>query len=300
VAPASRLLSSGRLLAVALVLLVVTACGSTTVAVRVGSSTLDRDTVATLVSEVTGRPAGGSLDAVVAAGVVDRYVRYEALVDLLAENGVVVTDDDRAAARDRLLAAGIDPGDPALPRISRWQAALDLVETGVPGVQAAYDGNAALLGHDLCTSHILVSEEDDAHAVLHLLAQGEDFAILAGNVSQDPGSGQNGGALGCVPLGAFVPTFERAALGALAEGRTLVGPVPSQFGFHVIRIDEVRRVDPVPFAELGQRRSAALLQVAGLTRSVEVESRYGTWDAAVGRVAPPPGPLAPALARLGS
>ena len=268
-APASRLLSSGRLLAVALVLLVVTACGSTTVAVRVGSSTLDRDTVATLVSEVTGRPAGESLDAVVAAG-------------------------------DRLLAAGIDPGDPTLPRISRWQAALDLVEVGVPGVQASYDDNAALLGHDLCTSHILVSEEDDAHAVLHLLAQGEDFAILAGNVSQDPGSGENGGALGCVPLGAFVPTFERAALGALAEGRTLVGPVPSQFGFHVIRIDEVRRVDPVPFAELGQRRSAALLQVAGLTRSVEVESRYGTWDAAVGRVAPPPGPLAPALARLGS
>ena len=119
-------------------------------------------------------------------------------------------------------------------------------------------------------------------------------------MSQDPGSGQNGGALGCVPLGAFVPTFERAALGALAEGRTLVGPVPSQFGFHVIRIDEVRRVDPVPFAELGQRRSAALLQIAGLTRTVEVESRYGTWDAAVGRVASPPGPLAPALARLGS
>ena len=194
--PTFRPLSFGRLLTVALVLLVVTACGSTTVAVRVGASTLDRDAVATLVSEVTGQPAGENLDAVVAAGVGDRYVRYEALVDLLAENGVVVTDDDQAAARDRLLAAGIDPGDPTLPRISRWQAALDLVEVGVPGVQAAYDGNAALLGHDLCTSHILVSEEDDAHAVLHLLGQGEDFAILAGNVSQDPGSGQNGGVLG--------------------------------------------------------------------------------------------------------
>ena len=56
----------------------------------------------------------------------------------------------------------------------------------------------------------------------------------------------------------------------------------------------------MPFAELDQRRSAALLQIAGLTRTVEVESRYGTWDAAVGRVASPPGPLAPALARLGS
>ena len=71
-APASHTLSSGRLLAVALVLLVVTACGSTTIAVRVGASTLDRDAVAILVSEVTGQPVGGSLDAVVAAGVVDR------------------------------------------------------------------------------------------------------------------------------------------------------------------------------------------------------------------------------------
>ena len=79
-----------------------------------------------------------------------------------------------------------------------------------------------------------------------------------------------------------------------------MGPVPSEFGFHVIRIDEVRPVEPVAFDDLGVRLSAALLQIAGLTRTVEVESRYGTWDAAVGRVAPPPGPLAPALARLGS
>jgi hypothetical protein len=76
--------------------------------------------------------------------------------------------------------------------------------------------------------------------------------------------------------------------------------VPSQFGFHVIRIHEVRTVDPVPFEALGPRASAALLQVAGLSREVQVDARYGIWDRAVGRVAPPPGPLAPALVRLGS
>ena len=67
-----------------------------------------------------------------------------------------------------------------------------------------------------------------------------------------------------------------------------------------ILVDEVRNLEPVPFAELGPRASAALLQVAGLSREIQVDARYGTWDRAVGRVAPPAGPLAPALARLGS
>ena len=282
------------------VAVVASACGSSVVAVRVGDSTLDRDGVAALVAEVTGRSSDATIDATTTAGVVDRFVQYEALVDLLAYHDVVATPEERSTARDRLLAAGMDPGDPSLPRLIGWQAALDLVEAGGPGVGAAYEAHVGLLSYELCTSHILVSAEDDAHAVIHLLDTGGDFAALAVSVSQDPGSGQAGGSLGCVPLGAFVPTFERAVLGALAEGLSLVGPVPSQFGFHVIRIDEVRTVDPVPFEALGQRASAALLQVAGLSREVQVDARYGIWDRAVGRVAPPAGPLAPALARLGS
>jgi len=291
-----------RLLAVGLAVgLVATACGSSVTAVRVGESALDRDEVVALVAEATGGPVDvDSVDAATAAGVVDRFVRYEALVDLLAEHGVVADADARTSARDRLIAAGMDAGDPSLPRFIGWQATLDLVEAGGPGVRAAYEAHAQLLGHELCTSHVLVSYEDDAHAVLHLLESGEDFGDLARTVSQDPGSGSTGGSLGCVPLGQFVPTFERAVLGALATGASLVGPVPSQFGFHVIRIDEVRPVEPTVFDDLGRRLSAALLQVAGLTRDVEVEARFGTWDAAVGRVAPPAGPLAPALARLGS
>ena len=283
------------------VALLAPACGSSVIAVRVGESTLDRDEVVALVAEATGGAVDvDSVEAATAAGVVDRFVRYEALVDLLAEHDVVADAEARTSARDRLIAAGMDAGDPSLPRFIGWQATLDLVEAGGPGVQAAYEAHAHLLGHDLCTSHVLVSYEDDAHAVLHLLESGEDFGDLARTVSQDPGSGSAGGGLGCVPLGRFVPTFERAALGAVAAGETLVGPVPSQFGFHVIRIDEVRPVEPTAFEDLGDRRSAALLQVAGLTRAVEVEARFGTWDVASGRVAPPAGPLAPALARLGS
>ncbi len=291
---------SRRLVLLLVVAVVASACGSSVVAVRVGDSTLDRDGVADLVAEVTGTSFAATMDAATTAGVVDRFVQYEALVDLLAGYDVVATSDERSAARDRLLAAGMDPGDLSLPRLIGWQAALDLVEAGGPGVRAAYEAHVGLLSYELCTSHILVSLEDDAHGVIHLLDTGADFAALAVAVSQDPGSGQAGGSLGCVPLGAFVPTFERAVLGALAEGLSLIGPVPSQFGFHVIRVDEVRTVDPVPFDALGPRRSAALLQAAGLSREIQVDARYGIWDSAVGRVAPPAGPLAPALARLGS
>lgn len=280
---------------------IVVSCGSTATAVKVGGTTLGRDEVVKLVAETTGGPVDvDSLDAAVTAGVVDRFVRYEALVDLLAEYDLVADAQVRTSARDRLIANGVDPGDPSLPRFVGWQAALDLVEMGGQGVRAAYEANAHLVAHDLCTSHILVTYEDDAHAVQHLLNDGEDFAELAVSVSQDPGSGQAGGSLGCVSLGRFVPTFERAVLGALAQGKTLVGPVPSQFGFHIIRIDEVRPIEPVAFDNLAERRSAALLQIAGLTRTIEIDARFGNWDAAVGRVAPPAGPLAPALARLGS
>ncbi|MBT5568968.1 MAG: hypothetical protein HOJ93_08045 [Acidimicrobiaceae bacterium] len=289
---------SHHLVALLVVALVASSCGSSVVAVKVGNSTLDRDGVAALVAEMTGQPFDATIDAATTAGLVDRYVQFEALVDLLADHDVVATPEQRSTARDRLLAAGVGPGDLSLPRLIGWQAALDLVEAGGPGVRAAYEAHVGLLSYDLCTSHILVPAEDDAHAVIHLLDDGGDFAALAVSVSQDPGSGQAGGSLGCVSLGSFVPTFERAVLGALVEGRGLVGPVPSQFGFHVIRIDEVRTVDPVPFEALGRRASGALLQVAGLSREVQVDARYGVWDRAVGRVAPPAGPLAPALARL--
>jgi len=67
------------LLAIAVV---ASACGSSITAVRVGNSTLDRDGVADLVAEVTGRPADGTIDAAATAEVVNRFVYYEALVDL--------------------------------------------------------------------------------------------------------------------------------------------------------------------------------------------------------------------------
>jgi peptidyl-prolyl cis-trans isomerase C len=284
-----------------LVALVASACGSSVPALEIGEITIDRAALAEWIEDAAGPGAVGvTFDTAVAVSHLDQLVRYEALVDLLAEHGTSATVDDLDSARDRLLAAGLDSEAPGLETLTGWQAALDLTVAAGDGVRSAYEANSDLLGHELCASHILVSLEEDASVVHRLVESGRDFAGLAGALSQDPGSAGIGGALGCVPIGMFVPTFERAVLGALRAGVTLVGPVPSQFGFHVIRIDEVRRVDPVPFDALGDRVLGAMLHLATLTRPIDLDSRYGTWDPIVGRVVVPVGPVEPGAARPGS
>jgi hypothetical protein len=274
--------------------MVAAACGASEVALEVGATTIDRAALTQLVEDSYGP---GSVDTTMSTDgvveVLDQMVRYEAVIDMLAEHGLEAGTEDLDAARDRLIVAGLDPEVPVLSTLIRWQAALDMVVAGGDAVKAAYEAGSGVVGHDLCTSHILVSGEGEASAILDRLGSGEDFADLAGELSQDPGSAVRGGELGCAPIGSFVPTYERAVLGALSEGDDLVGPVPSQFGFHVIRIDQPGVVDPAPFDTLGERLPGVILHMATLTRDISVDPRYGTWDNAVGRVVPPAGPASP-------
>ena len=82
--------------------------------------------------------------------------------------------------------------------------------------------------------HILVEDEAEALEVLAALQSGESFAELARAVSTDPGSGSRGGELGDAYVGNYVPEF-RAAI-ENAEIGALVGPVKSEFGFHIIQV----------------------------------------------------------------
>lgn len=273
-------------------LLFVAACASESTVVSIGGTDLDRAAVLEWIEARGGIAAVDevTIEAQVAVDVLSELVTYEALVDLLAEYGVVASEADLASATDRLSMAGFDAASLAMGRFSRWQAALDAVEAGAAGARAAYEANANLLSHELCTSHILVSTEDDAADVIGLLAAGSDFTELARQVSQDPGSGSQGGGLGCVPVGAFVPTFERATLGAIAAGVSLVGPVPSQFGYHVIRVDEVRPTDALAFEDLGGRVVNAMLGIATMTREISLDGRFGTWDPVLGSVSRPAAP----------
>ncbi len=84
--------------------------------------------------------------------------------------------------------------------------------------------------------HILLEQEEDANTAIDLLEQGNDFAELAQLYSIDTGSGIQGGELGEFGLGMMVPEFEEAAFGA--EVGEIIGPVQTQFGYHVIEVTD--------------------------------------------------------------
>ncbi len=94
--------------------------------------------------------------------------------------------------------------------------------------------------------HILVETEDEAKAIAKRVKGGEDFAKVAGEVSKDPGSGKEGGDLGWFTKDRMVPEFSEAAF-KMKPGE-VSDPVKSQFGWHVIKLEETR-TKPLPTFE---------------------------------------------------
>jgi peptidyl-prolyl cis-trans isomerase C len=108
------------------------------------------------------------------------------------------------------------------------------------GLQAAYDARFAGAAQELefNASHILVETKEEADAIVAELAAGADFADVARDRSKDPGSGANGGLLGWFGKGMMVKPFEDAVLAAKVGEVT--APVESQFGWHIILVNETR------------------------------------------------------------
>ncbi len=94
--------------------------------------------------------------------------------------------------------------------------------------------------------HILVENEDEAKKVAERVKGGEDFAKVAGEVSKDPGSKTDGGDLGFFTKDRMVEPFAEAAF-KLEPGQ-ISDPVKSQFGWHVIKVEE-KRAKPAPSFE---------------------------------------------------
>jgi peptidyl-prolyl cis-trans isomerase C len=126
--------------------------------------------------------------------------------------------------------------------------------------------------------HILVDKEDDAKAIIAELNKGGDFAKLAKEKSKDPGSKDNGGDLDWGPSARYVKPFADAVTG-MQKGQTTPVPVKTDFGYHVIRLDDVRPLQVPPFAELKeqfrQRAQQQQIQklVAELRSKAKIEDR---------------------------
>lgn len=112
-------------------------------------------------------------------------------------------------------------------------------------MKKVYDEAAKQMGEEkeVHARHILVEKEDEAKAILADLKKGKDFAAIAKEKSKDPGSKDNGGDLGYFTKDQMVPEFAEVAF-KLQKGQ-LSDPVKTQFGWHVLRVEDTRS-RPVP------------------------------------------------------
>ncbi len=125
-------------------------------------------------------------------------------------------------------------------------------------IQAEYDKFKAQAGDkEYHARHILVEKEDDAKSIITKLKGGAKFEDLA-KQSKDPGSAANGGDLDWAPPSAFVKPFSDAMI-ALQKGQITETPVKTQYGYHVIKLDDVRAAK-VPTLEEVKPQIAESLQ----------------------------------------
>ena len=140
-------------------------------------------------------------------------------------------------------------------------------------VRAYYDENKETQftqPEQRCIRHILFNKDqkDLANDVKGEIEDGGDFAALAKEHSQDPSNKDKGGDLGCVPKGQFVPEFDDAAFGA--KKGELLGPVETEFGYHLIEVTDIKPAGETPFEEVSP-------QIEEQIKSEQQASEFQAW-----------------------
>jgi len=228
------------------------------------------------------------LDAVVLdtqRRVLDLYIRREIVRIVAADVGVEASEADRDRAREALI---VSIGGPeALSGVLAQAGFTDEVfEDVIVEQEALLEAlrREVLADAELAVReprHILVDTEEEAAEVVAELAAGADFAELAIARSQDPGSAQAGGALDAAPRGAWLPEFDDAVW--TAELGTVVGPVRTQAGFHVIEVvaEDTLAADELPAQQVQQLVSGELdarFFTALEATEVRVDPAFGVWS----------------------
>ena len=134
---------------------------------------------------------------------------------------------------------------------------------------------AQATGVEYRARHILVEKEDEAKALIVQIKGGAKFEDLAKKSSKDPGSGANGGDLDFAKADSYVPEFGEA-LAKLKKGEMTEVPVKTQFGFHIIRLDDTRDATFPPFEDVKGQLKQRLEQVKMQTFQDELRSKAKT------------------------
>lgn len=226
--------------------------------------------------------AGVAGSAFVTDAQVDAFARLEkqtrdfASLSLTADSSAVkVTEDEVKAHYDEHAKEFMSPEQVVLDYIELKKSDFfDKVQVKDEDLQAAYQKEISNLAEQRRGAHILIDVNDkmtDAQAkakieeIQQRLAKGEDFAALAKEFSQDPGSASKGGDLGYAGKGVYDPAFEEA-LYALNKDQ-VSSPVRSDFGWHLIKLLGVQAPSVPSFASLKEKLTNEL-------KSQQVEQRF--------------------------
>ena len=197
--------------------------------------------------------------------------RVDALVAQAKKSGQQVPPDLEARARDVVVMQEIFAQEAerrGLTATADYKAQMELARTRVlldalrgdfekknpvtdAEAKAEYDkvkGEAGS-GMEYRARHILVEKEDEAKALIKQLNGGASFEDLAKKNSKDPGSGANGGDLDFAAPGSYVPEFSQAMV-KLKKGELTQEPVKTQFGYHIIKLEDTRQAQFPPIEEV--------------------------------------------------
>ena len=231
--------------------------GSTAVVTPAGSTAKTTSAVA---ATVNGKPiASETVEMMVkertAQGQPDTPELRQAIIDNLAMQMLVA---------DEAVKKGLDKSAETARQLEMLRSSLlanayvqDWIKTNPVTdemVKAEYDKmNTTMGGNEYKARHILVKTEDEAKAIIaKIKADLKQFGALAKAQSMDPGSKVNGGDLGWFNASSMVPEFG-GAVSKLEKGKFTEVPVKSQFGYHVIVLDDTRPITPPPLEQVKEQ-----------------------------------------------
>jgi peptidyl-prolyl cis-trans isomerase C len=225
-------------------------------------------------------PAALAQNVAIVNGKAVPKARVEALAQQVARSGRPVTPEMQGQLKDEVIAREIfmqEAQARGLDATEDYKTQIDLARQAIlirelfadyqkknpvtdAEIQAEYDKFAAAnSGKEYRARHILVEKEDQAKAIIAQLKKGGKFEEIAKKSSKDPGSGANGGSLDWASPSSYVKEFSDALV-ALTKGKTTETPVKSQFGYHIIRLDDIRDAQLPKFDEVKAQIAQQLQQ----------------------------------------
>ena len=226
--------------------------------------------------------------------------RVETLMQQATSQGQPRTPEREAQVRDEVVLREMfvqEAERQGLPASANYKAQMELARQSIlirelftdyqkkhpvtdADIQAEYDKFKAQAkaqggGTEYRASHILVENEDEAKALIVQIKGGASFEDLAKKSSKDPGSGEKGGDLDWAASSAYVPEFSQAMI-KLKKGEMTEVPVKTQFGWHVIKVVDVREAEFPALADVKPQIQQRLVQIRMAEYRDEIRAKSKT------------------------